>query len=300
MILPVRCFAVGHRDLGKSIRTAGAGEATGIKSLDNALAKKQGSKKLSVGALAQRAGGNVQKKYLAMNQKQGQQNAQQRMMIRQQIAMVKNQPDNPAKSSALQKLTDEAKKLNVPKDKLNMWLGHETKSHMLYVDGPNGIFAVLEIVDTNYDLAKVIKILNPMINAKSYKPQFKELWEIGAQSRSEYLDHVGKIFIETSLSEDDVTEIALEHDVIDIIDLADGNFELRTGPKDLTEIKEFLENEHGKEIKIVQTELTHCSANPVEVDEDDQHDVELFEQAINDILAKPDFHMEIGNIYYNF
>jgi len=45
----------------------------------------------------------------------------------------------------------------------------------------------LEIVDTNYDLAKVVNQLGPMINAKNYQSLFKGLWQINTGSRTEYL-----------------------------------------------------------------------------------------------------------------
>jgi len=82
--------------------------------------------------------------------------------------------------------------------------------------------------------------------------------------------------------------------------LEDGNFELKTAPKDLAEILESLKINHAKEINILNTELTHCSKNPIEIDEEDENLVELFEQGIQDITGKADFHFELGNIYYNF
>ena len=68
----------------------------------------------------------------------------------------------------------------------------------------------------------------------------------------------------------------------------------------MAEILESLKRNHPKEINILNTELTHCSKNPIEIDEEDENLVELFEQGIQDITAKPDFHFELGNIYYNF
>ena len=73
----------------------------------------------------------------AQRQSQGQKDGKARQMIRQQISMAKSLPDGPEKSSNLQKLAEEAKKLNVPKDKIKMWLGQDTKNYMIYVDGPN-------------------------------------------------------------------------------------------------------------------------------------------------------------------
>ena len=118
---------------------------------------------------------------------QGQQNSAARQQIRQQIRLTLAGPDGDDKRNSLKKLTDEANKLNVPKDKLKMWMGQDTKSHMIYVDGPSDIFAALEIVDTNYDVGKCIKIIGPLIVAKAYQGQFKGLWSIGSQSRTEYL-----------------------------------------------------------------------------------------------------------------
>lgn len=67
-----------------------------------------------------------------------------------------------------------------------MWLGQDCASYMLYVDGPNGAFAVLEIVDTLYDQNKVVKILSPLLDAKSHSSHFKGLWKINLR-RDEYL-----------------------------------------------------------------------------------------------------------------
>ena len=67
-----------------------------------------------------------------------------------------------------------------------MWLGQDCANHMLYVDGPNGAFAVLEIVDTLYDQNKVVKILSPLLDAKSHSSHFKGLWKINLR-RDEYL-----------------------------------------------------------------------------------------------------------------
>ena len=79
----------------------------------------------------------------------------------------------------------------MPKDKLKMWLGQDTASHMIYIDGPNGSFAVLEIVDTLYNIDKVVRILDPLLTAKSHSSHFKGLWKIN-QKRDEYL---GKVYL---------------------------------------------------------------------------------------------------------
>ena len=70
--------------------------------------------------------------------------------------------------------------------KNNLWEKFCTKVPTVRKNGVNDIFAVLEIVDTNYDLAKVTKLLGSMIKARSYQPQFKGLWQISG-SRTEYL-----------------------------------------------------------------------------------------------------------------
>lgn len=106
--------------------------------------------------------------------------------------------------------------------------------------------------------------------------------------------------ISTDLSEDDVTEIALEHDVLDIIDMENGLFLIKTLPKDLTRIKEVLTNDHGKELTIESTELTYRAANPIEIDDEDSANVELFEEKVHHIVGGQDLHMELANVYYNF
>ena len=117
-----------------------------IQSLDAALDKKAGSRRMTETALAAKAGAKVLKKLNEHRNSMGKIQARQREQLRQKIRMVvtSNHPD---KSSLLNGLTKEAKSLNVPKDKLKLWLGADAKSLLVYFDGPGEIFAMAEIVD---------------------------------------------------------------------------------------------------------------------------------------------------------
>ena len=97
-------------------------------------------------ALAAKAGAKVLKKLNEHRNSMGKIASRQREQLRQRIRMVvtSNHPD---KSSLLNELVKEAKALNVPKDKLKLWLGADAKSLLVYFDGPGEIFAMAEIVD---------------------------------------------------------------------------------------------------------------------------------------------------------
>jgi hypothetical protein len=106
------------------------------------------------------------------------------------ISYPKKGRDENSMKTELKRLSDRAKALDVPKDKLKMWFGKDCQNHLIYVNGPNGIFALLEIGDTMYDRAKCVGILAPLIAAKNYQAQFKGLWEMAPGSRSEYLGNL--------------------------------------------------------------------------------------------------------------
>ena len=119
---------------------------------------------------------------------QGKENSKLREQLRQKIrAVVTSGAESGEKQRELKKLTEDAKKLNIPKEKLKMWLGKDTKSHLIYVDGPNDIVALLEIVDTNYTADKIRVILGPLINARKYETKLKNSWSIDSGRRSSYL-----------------------------------------------------------------------------------------------------------------
>lgn len=96
--------------------------------------------------MAAKAGAKVLKKLNEHRSHMGKIASRQREQLRQRIRMVvtSNHPD---KSALLNDLVKEAKSLNVPKDKLKLWLGADSKSLLLYFDGPGEIFAMAEIVD---------------------------------------------------------------------------------------------------------------------------------------------------------
>ena len=97
-----------------------------------------------------------------------------------------------------------------------------------------------------------------------------------------------------------MTEIGLELDVLDVVEISDEKFQFKTLPKSLAETKNILERDFKSSVTLVSTELTYASPNPVELDEEDYDHVENFEEKIHQIIAKPDLHFELGNIYYNF
>jgi len=268
--------------------------------LDRYLMKKSGSKRVSESQAALKGGKKMLDKLNARRNAAGKVKSAQRQQLRQQIRMVVTS-DSPQsdKDKQLKSLKTQAQKLEVPKDKLKMWLGQDCASYMLYVDGPNGAFAVLEIVDTLYDQNKVVKILSPLLDAKSHSSHFKGLWKINLR-RDEYLDHVGLITVESELCEDDITEIGLELDVLDVMAISDNSYQFKTDPKSLNEIKGVLEKDYKSSLSIVSSELTYVSANPIELEEADLELVELFEEKIHQVIAKSDIHFELGNIYYNF
>ena len=89
--------------------------------------------------------------------------SRQREQLRQRIRMVvtSNHPD---KTARLNELTKEAKALNVPKDKLKLWLGADSKSLLVYFDGPGEIFAMVEIVDrfmlVKFQISELANLVN--------------------------------------------------------------------------------------------------------------------------------------------
>ena len=88
--------------------------------------------------------------------------------------------------------------------------------------------------------------------------------------------------------------------MLDVTAISDSSYQFKTDPKSLNEIKAVLENDYKSSLSIVSSELTHVSANPIELGEDDLELVELFEEKIHQVIAKSDIHFELGNIYYNF
>jgi len=268
---------------------------TGIKSLDNALDKKAGSRRMTETALAAKAGAKVLKKLNAHRSSMGKIASRQREQLRQRIRMVvtSNHPD---KSALQNELVKEAKALNVPKDKLKLWLGADTKSLLVYFDGPGEIFAMAEIVDSKYDIGKAISILKPVFESK--RLGLADKWSLNAnQKRDTYLDYVGKVTITTELDEDEIMEVALELDVSDVKD-RDCAFEFIVPARDTSNLLAELEKQ--SKISVQNSELTYLAATPIEIDDDDFEAVDLFEEKLTVLLSSNDFAMELGNIYYNF
>ncbi|CBY18003.1 unnamed protein product [Oikopleura dioica] len=246
-------------------------------------------------ALAAKAGAKVLKKLNAHRSSMGKIASRQREQLRQRIRMVvtSNHPD---KSALQNELVKEAKALNVPKDKLKLWLGADTKSLLVYFDGPGEIFAMAEIVDSKYDIGKAISILKPVFESK--RLGLADKWSLNAnQKRDTYLDYVGKVTITTELDEDEIMEVALELDVSDVKD-RDCAFEFIVPARDTSNLLAELEKQ--SKISVQNSELTYLAATPIEIDDDDFEAVDLFEEKLTVLLSSNDFAMELGNIYYNF
>lgn len=268
---------------------------TGIKSLDTAMDKKAGSRRMNETKLAAKAGAKVLAKLNDYRTQQGRAQSRAREQLRQRIRMVvtSNHPD---KSTLLAQLSKEAKSLNVPKDKLRLWLGTDAKSLLIYFDGPGDIFAMAEIVDSKYDLNKSISILKPVFESK--RIGLSDTWSLNTnQKRDTYLDYVGKISVTTELDEDDMMEIALELDVSDVNQF-DGGFDLLVPARDTTDILTKLKQED--KVTVIGSELTYVAASPITIEDEEMELVDIFAEKLSILLSSPDFAMELGSIYYNF
>ena len=111
-------------------------------------------------------------------------------------------------------------------------------------------------------------------------------------------EYVGLITVESKLTDDEVMEIGLELDALDIEEKDVDIFHIKTNPKDLNSIKKQLSE--NKDLKILDSQLTHCAQSPIEITEADENYVELFEQKIHQIVGASSIHMEVSDIYWNF
>merc|ERR1712130_643809 len=227
----------------------------------------------------------------------GRENSKLREQLRQQIRfVVTSSVESGEKQRQLKKLTDEAKKLNIPKEKLKLWLGQDTKSHFIYVDGPDDLFALLEIVDTNYNADKIRTILRPLVKARKYEKNLKNSWDIEAPGkRSGYLEYVGRVMVESDEGEEGVMEIG----ALDVLQIDETHFWLKVAPTALADTEMRIRSEFNTRAKVLESELTHVAANPIELDEEVAENVELFEETIQAIIAQSDIHMELAGVYFN-
>jgi len=269
--------------------------------LDRALAKKAGSKRMTESMTARRSGQKMLDKLNARRMAKGRENSKLREQLRQQIRfVVTSSVESGEKQRQLKKLTDEAKKLNIPKEKLKLWLGQDTKSHFIYVDGPDDLFALLEIVDTNYNADKIRTILRPLVKARKYEKNLKNSWDIEAPGkRSGYLEYVGRVMVESDEGEEGVMEIGLEIDALDVLQIDETHFWLKVAPTALADTEMRIRREFNTRAKVLESELTHVAANPIELDEEVAENVELFEETIQAIIAQSDIHMELAGVYFN-
>ena len=60
------------------------------------------------------------------------------------------------------------------------------------------------------------------------------------------------------------------------------------------------ELQNQPKISVRNSELTYLAASPIEIDDEDFEDIDLFEEKLTVLLSNNDFAMELGNIYYNF
>lgn len=195
---------------------------------------------------------------------------------------------NPDMNPLLRLAINKAKAANMPNDKINNAVNKATGKNatedyeqIIYEGyGPSGIAIMVDCLTDNRNRT-----------ASAVRSTFTKCGgNLGTDGSVSYLfKRVGLIIIETSLSEDEILEIALEAGAADVKYYAD-RVEIITEDKDLTTVQAQLEQNNIKEFLVA--EVTYLPDNYLSLNEEETAKIEKLLEMLEDLD-------DVNNVYHN-
>jgi len=195
---------------------------------------------------------------------------------------------NPDMNPLLRLAINKAKAANMPNDKINNAVNKATGKNatedyeqIIYEGyGPSGIAIMVDCLTDNRNRT-----------ASAVRSTFTKCGgNLGTDGSVSYLfKRVGLIIIETSLSEDDILEIALESGAIDV-KYYDDRVEIITEDKDLTTVQAQLEQNNIKEFLVA--EVTYLPDNYLSLNKEETTKIEKLLEMLEDLD-------DVNNVYHN-